>query len=148
MNVMMTFSNGNLFPRYWPLCGEFTGHRWIPLTKASDAEPWCFLWINSWVNNREAGYLRRHRTHYSVIVMSCHRIYINGKAAVCQTNRSSKQTTKETSRVRITGYLMRTDRLRDPHEKPIMRKVFPSHGVIMLLHSSWASINPLFLAWP
>ena len=21
-----------------PLCGEFTGHRWIPLTKASDAE--------------------------------------------------------------------------------------------------------------
>ena len=22
------------FPRYWPLWGEFTGHRWIPLTKA------------------------------------------------------------------------------------------------------------------
>ena len=19
-------------PRYWPLCGEFTGHRWIPRT--------------------------------------------------------------------------------------------------------------------
>ena len=27
-----------------PLCGEFTGHRRIPLTKASDAERWCFLW--------------------------------------------------------------------------------------------------------
>ena len=27
-----------------PLCGEFTGHRWIPLTKASDAERWYFLW--------------------------------------------------------------------------------------------------------
>ena len=26
-------------------------------------------WINGWVNNREAGYLRRHRTHYDVIVM-------------------------------------------------------------------------------
>ena len=26
------------------LCGEFTGHRWIPHTKASDAELWCFLW--------------------------------------------------------------------------------------------------------
>ena len=26
------------------LCGEFTGHRWNPLTKASDAELWCFLW--------------------------------------------------------------------------------------------------------
>ena len=24
--------------------GEFTGDRWIPLTKASDAELWCFLW--------------------------------------------------------------------------------------------------------
>ena len=26
-------------------------------------------WINSWVNNREAGDLRRHRAHYDVIVM-------------------------------------------------------------------------------
>ena len=26
------------------LCGEFTGHRWISHTKASDAERWCFLW--------------------------------------------------------------------------------------------------------
>ena len=26
------------------LCGEFTGHRWIPRKKASDAELWCFLW--------------------------------------------------------------------------------------------------------
>ena len=27
-----------------PLCGEFIGHRWIPRTKASDAELRCFLW--------------------------------------------------------------------------------------------------------
>ena len=27
-----------------PLCGEFTGHRWIPLTKAGDAELWRILW--------------------------------------------------------------------------------------------------------
>ena len=27
-------------------------------------------WINSWVNNREAGDLRRNRAHYDVIVMS------------------------------------------------------------------------------
>ena len=26
-------------------------------------------WINGWVNNREAGDLRRHRAHYDVIVM-------------------------------------------------------------------------------
>ena len=27
------------------------------------------VWINGWVNNREAGDLRRHRGHYDVIVM-------------------------------------------------------------------------------
>ena len=28
-----------------------------------------FAWIYGWVNNREAGDLRRHRAHYAVIVM-------------------------------------------------------------------------------
>ena len=36
--AIMTSSNGNIFRVTGPLCGEFTGHRWIPLTKASDAE--------------------------------------------------------------------------------------------------------------
>ena len=70
----MTSSNGNLFCVAGPLCEEFTGHRWIPLTKASDAEHWCFLhlcWIDGWVNNREVGDLRRRRAHYDVIVMPC-----------------------------------------------------------------------------
>ena len=40
---MMTSSNGNIFRVTGPLCGEFTGHRWIPLTKASDVELWCFF---------------------------------------------------------------------------------------------------------
>ena len=63
----------NLFGVIGLLCGDFTCHRWIPLTKASDAELWCFLWpvpwINGWVNNSEAGDLRRHRAHYDVIVL-------------------------------------------------------------------------------
>ena len=57
-----------------PLRGEFTGHRWNPLTKASDVELWCCLWsapwINGWVSNRETGDLRPHRAHYDVIVMT------------------------------------------------------------------------------
>ena len=40
---MMTSSNGNIFRFTGHLCGEFTGHRWIPHTNASDAELWCFL---------------------------------------------------------------------------------------------------------
>ena len=39
----MTSSNGNIFLVTGPLCGEFTGHRWIPLTKASDAELYVFF---------------------------------------------------------------------------------------------------------
>ena len=68
----MTSSNGNIVRVTGALCGEFIDHRWIPLTKASDAELWFFFicaWINGWVNNREAGDLRRHRAHYDVIVM-------------------------------------------------------------------------------
>ena len=42
--TMMTSLNGNSFRVTAPLWGESTGHRWIPLTKASDAELWCFLW--------------------------------------------------------------------------------------------------------
>ena len=67
---MMTSSNGNIFRVTGPLCGEITGHQWIPLTKASDVELWCFLWFAlDWVNNREAGALRCHRTHYDINVM-------------------------------------------------------------------------------
>ena len=73
---MFTSSNGNIFRFTGHLCGEFTGPRWIPLTKASDAELWCspmfsltWAWINGWVNNRETGDLRRHHAHYDVVVM-------------------------------------------------------------------------------
>ena len=72
LNIMMTSSNANIFRVTGPMWGEFTGHRWIPLTKARDAELWCFLWsapwINGSVNNGEAGDLRRHHAHYDVIM--------------------------------------------------------------------------------
>ena len=72
-SFMMTSSNGNIFRVTGPLCGEFTGHRWIPCTKASDAEfdvLLIFAWINGWVNNRVAGDLRRHHAHFDVTVMN------------------------------------------------------------------------------
>ena len=40
---MMTSSIGNIFRITGHLFGEFTGPRWIPRTKASDDELWCFL---------------------------------------------------------------------------------------------------------
>ena len=66
--IMMTSSNVNIFSTPALLCGKFTGHWWIPLTKTSDAEHWCFFftcaWTNNSANNGNAGYLRRHSTHY------------------------------------------------------------------------------------
>ena len=62
-----------LFPRYWPFVqgihrstvnsphkGQWRGALMFSLI--------C-VWINGWVNNREAGDLRRHGAHYDVIVM-------------------------------------------------------------------------------
>ena len=43
-NDMVTSSNGNIFRVTGHLCGEFTGQRWIPSTRASDAELRYFLW--------------------------------------------------------------------------------------------------------
>ena len=45
-HYMMTSSNGNIFRVTGPFWGESTGHRWIPLTNASDAELWCCLRLN------------------------------------------------------------------------------------------------------
>ena len=56
----------NHFPRYWPYVRGI--HQWIPRTKASDAELWCFFWSNRWVNNGDDD-LRRHRVLYDVMVM-------------------------------------------------------------------------------
>ena len=56
---IMTSSNGNSFRVIGPMYGEFIGHRWITLTKASDAELCCFLW--SAYENRLSKQSRRRR---------------------------------------------------------------------------------------
>ena len=63
----------NHFPRYWPIVcginrspvnsphkGQWRGALMFSLICA---------WINAWVNNREAGHLRRHCAHCDVTVM-------------------------------------------------------------------------------
>ena len=69
---MMTSSNGNIFRVTGPLCGEFP----VPVNFPHKGQ-WrgalmfslICVWINDWVNNREAGDLRRHRGHYDVSVI-------------------------------------------------------------------------------
>ena len=67
------------FPRYWPFVrgihrspvnsphkGQWRGALMYSLICA---------WINDWINNREAGDLRRHRAHYDAIVMQDVELY-------------------------------------------------------------------------
>ena len=69
--LMMTSSSGNIFRVTGLLCWEFTDHRWIPLTKASNVKLWFSIcaWTNGCVNHRDAGDLRHQRAHYDVTVM-------------------------------------------------------------------------------
>ena len=61
------------FPRYWPFV---RGIYRSPVNSPHKGQ-WCgalmfsliWAWTNDWVSNREAGYLRRHRAQYDVIVM-------------------------------------------------------------------------------
>ena len=75
------------FPRYWPFVrgihrspvnsphkGQWRGALMFSLN--------C-VWINSWVNNREAGDLRRYRAHYDVIVIIVIQIKIYIAAKPC-----------------------------------------------------------------
>ena len=74
-DTMMTSSNGNIFRVAGPLCGEVTGPGEFPaqrpVTRSFDVLL-VYAWINDWVNNSEAGDLRRHRGHYDVNVMTMH----------------------------------------------------------------------------
>ena len=74
MLKMMTSSNGNILSRYWPFVRGI--HR-SPVNSSHKGQrrgalmfSLICVWINCWVNNREAGDLRRHRGHYGVTAMT------------------------------------------------------------------------------
>ena len=62
-SALLTICAGNS-----PVTGEFPAQR--PLRGSFGVSLIC-AWINSWINNREAGDLRRHRAHYDATVMFC-----------------------------------------------------------------------------
>ena len=56
---MMKSSNGNIFRVTGPLCGEFTGHRWIPLTQrpvTQSFEVFFDLRLNKRLNKQSQGW--------------------------------------------------------------------------------------------
>ena len=57
------------FPALLALCQGIHRWKWIPLTKASEAELWYFLSSAPQQTFRDTGDLTRHRTHYDITVM-------------------------------------------------------------------------------
>ena len=61
------------YPPNWPFVRGIHRSPVNSLHKGQWRGAWMFssicAWINGWVNNREAGDLRRHRTHYDVTVI-------------------------------------------------------------------------------
>ena len=81
------------FPRYWSFVRGI--HR--SLVNSPHKGQWhgalmfslIYAWIKGWVNNRTAGDLRYHRTHYDVIVMNtmtCHSLLHVYSVCITQTN--------------------------------------------------------------
>ena len=63
--------------KHFPQCREFTGHQWIPCSKASDVELCCFLWsawTNRWVNSWDKGDFR-FLLHHCNVCMN-HRVWL------------------------------------------------------------------------
>ena len=77
--IHVWFSHGDVikwkhFPRYWPfLRGIYRSSvNSPPKGQCRGALMFSLIcvWINGWVNNREAGDFRRYRAHYDVIVIN------------------------------------------------------------------------------
>ena len=131
------------------LCGEFTGHRWIPRTKASEAELWWFLlnkrlskqWWGWWLetpsrplwrhcNNEQYAICKTAHADLNVAVTSreCYGVS-NHRQLDCLSNSLYRLTSKDTSKLRITGRLWGEstgDRWFSPTNGPWFGKRFPS----------------------
>ena len=70
------------------LCGEFTGFPHKGQWRRALMYSLICARINGWVNNREAGDLRRHPTHCDVIVMICFYFSMNSSWTSPTGNRS------------------------------------------------------------
>ena len=108
-------------PRHWPLCGEFTGDRWIPRTKGQYRGK-CFHLMTSslrWRHNGRDG-VSNHQPHE------------------CLLNRLFRRRSKKTAKLCVTGLCAGKSPgpVNSPHKWPVTRKIFPFHDVNMIMSCS------------
>ena len=101
--------------------GEFPSQR--PVTRSLMFSLIC-SWTNGWVNNRDAGDLRRHHTHYDVVVM-----------IFCDTPREYPWNEES----RLLGQIRHL--LRSVLQYPFMVEVVISAKYMALFQSTWHYFN-------
>ena len=99
-----------------PFCGEFIGHWYIPLIKASDANFGVSLicaWTSGWVKSRNAVDLRRHRTsfsrHCNAMILHRKSIFLNIELETCVAPKSLflfSNWSNEVNRKKSIAYLL------------------------------------------
>ena len=76
------------------------------------------VWINGWVNNHEAGYLRRYRAHYEVIVMKNPCL----ERLIFKSDISTEQLLWVDATVCLTAYQANRKKTPKPHWKSFVRE--------------------------
>ena len=138
------------FPRYWPFVWRI--HR--PSVNSPHKDQWrgalmlslICTWINGWVNNREAGDLRRHRahsdvtvmmfahyqTHYTDVITGTIASQITSLTIVYSIVHSGTDQRKHQSSASL-AFVLGIHRwpVESPHKGPVTRKMFPFDDVIV-----------------
>ena len=108
-----------------PLCGEFTGHRWIPFSNVSDAELWFFFGLRSNKSLSKQSWVWWFETPSRSLWRHCN----------CILNRLFRHRSKKTSSFASLAFVWGIHQwpVNSPHRWPVTRKMFPFDDVIILL---------------
>ena len=106
----------NIFRVIGPLGGELTGHRWFPLTKASDADLWCFRRsVPEQIAEQTIDVIKKNR--YSPLLFTC-------EDRICTKLHEQQKSTHLTSQcpvpsVRVTSQINYGDAIMLSQKRPI-----------------------------
>ena len=141
----MTSSNGNIFRVTGHLCEEFTGQRWNPRPKASDAKLSCFLWclrLNERLSKQSWGgwfetSSRPLRGHRNVLNKKCRRFKFE---LLWYRSSEGHGINKRVSFIRITSKILTEQPLQQHNPGINIAFVYISNYVINTLKFSWQQI--------
>ena len=146
VTIMTTSSSGNIFCITGPMCGEFTGHRWRPVTLlwrhnghdgVSNHHPHeCLLNRPSRRRSKKTSKLRvtglTDISQYTDVIMGPIASQINSLTIVYSTVYSGADRRKHESSASLTfGWGIHRRPVNCPHKWLVTQKMFPFNDVIM-----------------